>query len=769
MLKRLKVIKSRDYLIGAFFCLALLVILLVNGAGFAKDQPPSISLVQGLEPKKTGLSNPSGVAFSTQANVFYVIEALGGRQVVSDDTVIKNISVLGQDAGSTQIKLAVENPINLTMDNKFGRLLIYQNSTHQLIEIYENPAGNLNPSTLTIHLVNFGLHDPQGMTFDPIHSTLYLLDAVGPQLVRIQSQSDGSFAGATALSVSLPWADNLNLRGIGFDPSSGNLQVVSPGEQKLYELTILGELVAIRDLSEFNLSNPQGMVFALSGDQTDDPSLLSLYLADNGLPTTSPVDQFLIENNTNKPSQGKIIELSLIQPIQHNIVASFTSTLVRTTDMAAYSPPSPDPSGLTYLSSRNTLLMSDGEVEETVSGITHFMGANLWEVTLGGTVVRTANISTVPPTQVPMTNEPAGVTWNPANGHYYFSDDHGFGVFDLNPGIDGLVGTADDSWTSFSTNFYGSGDPEGITFDSWNNTLFVSDGVNQEVYQYSLSGKLLNNFDVSVYGVVDPESVEFNPVSGTLFVLSNSGNRIIVETTFSGSLIQTIDVSANGSKAPAGLAYAPSSDGSGSRHFYIVDRGIDNNADPNIIDGKMYEMTAPVPIPPVNTPPIVNAGPDQTVLLDNGAVLNGGAIDDGLPTGLLTTRWSKVSGPSNVTFANQYALATTASFSSIGTYTLRLTANDSELSSYDEINITVTPYPTITSTPTQTANFTSTSTTTSTSTPTRTATSTSKPTRTARPTSTPTRTPTLTSTPTRTATFTSTPTKILLFLPLLLK
>jgi hypothetical protein len=104
-------------------------------------------------------------------------------------------------------------------------------------------------------------------------------------------------------------------------------------------------------------------------------------------------------------------------------------------------------------------------VEETKGGITHFMGVNLWEVTLDGSVVRTANISGIPPTFVPMTNEPTGVAWNPGNGHYYFSDDNIRKVFDLNPGIDGLIGTTDDSWSSFSL-FAENGDPEGIAYDT---------------------------------------------------------------------------------------------------------------------------------------------------------------------------------------------------------------------------------------------------------------------------------------------------------------
>ena len=49
------------------------------------------------------------------------------------------------------------------------------------------------------------------------------------------------------------------------------------------------------------------------------------------------------------------------------------------------------------------------------------------------------------------------------------------------------------------------------------------------------------------------------------------------------------------------------------------------------------------------------------------------------------------SGPGTVTFANPNAVSTTAGFSEAGIYVLRLTAGDTELSSYDEVQITVSP------------------------------------------------------------------------------
>ena len=97
--------------------------------------------------------------------------------------------------------------------------------------------------------------------------------------------------------------------------------------------------------------------------------------------------------------------------------------------------------------------------------------------------------------------------------------------------------------------------------------------------------------------------------------------------------------------------------------------------------------------PPVNLPPAVNAGPDQTLTLPAAASLSGTATDDGLPNppGKLTTTWTVVSGPGTVTFGNASALATTAAFSAAGTYDLRLTASDGTLSTSDDVVVTVNP------------------------------------------------------------------------------
>ena len=75
------------------------------------------------------------------------------------------------------------------------------------------------------------------------------------------------------------------------------------------------------------------------------------------------------------------------------------------------------------------------------------------------------------------------------------------------------------------------------------------------------------------------------------------------------------------------------------------------------------------------------------------ATLSGTASDDGVPGAGLTTLWTKVSGPGTVTFGAAASLSTSATFSVLGVYVLRLTANDGEMSTSDTLTITIDSNP----------------------------------------------------------------------------
>jgi hypothetical protein len=82
-----------------------------------------------------------------------------------------------------------------------------------------------------------------------------------------------------------------------------------------------------------------------------------------------------------------------------------------------------------------------------------------------------------------------------------------------------------------------------------------------------------------------------------------------------------------------------------------------------------------------NFAPTVAAGVDRVVVLPGQTYLDGKAKDDGKPKPELSLRWSKESGPGEVTFGDAAAPTTTARFSATGDYVLKLSASDGQLQS----------------------------------------------------------------------------------------
>jgi hypothetical protein len=91
-----------------------------------------------------------------------------------------------------------------------------------------------------------------------------------------------------------------------------------------------------------------------------------------------------------------------------------------------------------------------------------------------------------------------------------------------------------------------------------------------------------------------------------------------------------------------------------------------------------------------NYPPTAAAGPDVSILRDGVAPLAGTISDDGLPSGGVQAQWSVLSPPSSVVWlACATCAVTTATFADPGDYLLRLTADDGQFQSSDELTVHV--------------------------------------------------------------------------------
>jgi DNA-binding beta-propeller fold protein YncE len=234
-------------------------------------------------------------------------------------------------------------------------------------------------------------------------------------------------------------------------------------------------------------------------------------------------------------------------------------TLENVIDTSLYVPPSPDPAGITYLSTADMLLISDSEVDEIIApNPAAYTGKNLFITDRLGLLDST--LTTYNPPDVTFSNEPSGVAYKPNNSFppnrelLYFADDNVNRIYELDPGPDGDYNTSDDIVRSYDTDVSPMNcfDPSGITYDGNRDHLFVVDDVGEEVHDIALgaNGKLdqsdaVTTFSVTALGIRNPEGIEFNPDNNHLYILSSKTfDRLIGETTIDGKLLRYLDISA---------------------------------------------------------------------------------------------------------------------------------------------------------------------------------------------------------------------------------
>lgn len=630
----------------------------------------------------TGILNPAGLAFSPKANNFQIINI---NNPVSTFTDLMSVTMDEKSNGSIRIPVADLDPVNCTFDEQLGGLLILDRSGQSLVVVPEGSDSKLQPSMLAHHNIkSWKLGKPRGMTVDQAGGQIFILDMSGPVLVKIKMASGRALEDASVTKVDLRQLGIVKPQGLAFDPATGHLHLFSQDNQTLYEITQSGEIVTTRDLSSFELTNPQALVFAPSYDTTDDPQQMSLYLVDSGLSNDPGTDA---NEKHFKSKNGNIVELALNEPALA-ADSTFRSVLNHTIDTSKFTPPSPDPCGVEYLPASNTLMICDSEVEEMDN---LWANVNLFETTLSGTLVKKSNT-------IAFTKEPTGLAYNPANGHLFISDDDGRRVFEVAPGADSLYGTSDDSRTVFQTSYFGSNDPEGMAFDSASNTLFIVDGANEEVYliKPGTDGKFngvapygddqVTNFDTNILGVHDPEGIGFYQATGHLYISDTATKTAVAEVTTTGTLVQIIDISAASALKPSGIGFGPGSSDPASVVMYLTDRRVDNNTNPSENDGKVYELSMPIGncMPTVNISSPVN-GAVYTV---GEAITFSGSASD-LEDGILSASmiWNSsidgvIGSGSSFTLSNL----------SVGIHTITAAVTNSKgISSLASVTITVNP------------------------------------------------------------------------------
>ena len=266
--------------------------------------------------------------------------------------------------------------------------------------------------------------------------------------------------------------------------------------------------------------------------------------------------------------------------------------LVRTIHTSAFSPASPDPSGIIYRPGRHRFLISDSEVDETP----RYNGSNLFTAKRRGGGYGSGTL-------LPGNKEPTDLGFNRSTGKLFVTNDDKDRISLVRPGPNGVHGTGDDTMTNFSTAAFGSTDPEGVEYDPATDRVFVCDGIDREIFKvdpvnarFGDGNDRVTHFDLARYGARDCEGLGLDYRGRNTLLAVDWMTDTIYELSMGGGLLRKLNLSAirTRSSIVADVTIAPTSnrhDRPSRKNYWIVDRHRDNKGNPLENDGLLYEMS----------------------------------------------------------------------------------------------------------------------------------------------------------------------------------
>ncbi|RPI87327.1 MAG: hypothetical protein EHM41_05345 [Chloroflexi bacterium] len=585
------------------FIILVLVIAVSTSVSSAQNQNEYHYFVRAIETEELGIDHPAGLAFSPAANAFFVARKGSAQGPPSPVNDLTEITMFEDFIGSSTLSDSIPDPTNLAFDQKTNSLFFVDTGSQELVQVPAGPDGLLPPAAQASARYNFkafGIQNSKGIAFDSLNRRLFFLDPAGKRVLAVTEDPEAGFNGEVIYQrgryvlIDLKTVSNDKFQGLGYNSNDAHLYVMNPKTKEVLEFTDTGDHVSTHNLSDNSIRDPQAMLFAASGDPTDDPAIMNLFIADSG-------------ENSDGQTYAQILEFSFTEPeITQEVPAAVSPSLVNTIDTSKWNPPSPDPTGLDYWESHGNFLLSDSEVDE----MSIFEGKNVFEFRTNGNLVSTC-------VTLDFSKEAPGLAINPGNNHIFFADDGKDRIFEIDLGADGDYCTNDDEVRSVRNSDYGVVDSEGLAFG--NGDLYIADGLSAEIYRIRPGSNGIfdgappagddnvSHFDTNSMGLRDPEGIGFSPASGTLFIVSRPDKKLLVEVSTTGNVINTFDIGFLNAVAPSGVGIGPGSNNSSQMNIYMSARGVDNNSDPKENDGKVYEISigtiSPTPTEPTPTEP----------------------------------------------------------------------------------------------------------------------------------------------------------------------
>lgn len=631
--------------------------------------------------------DPSGIAYLPGADRLFVVDG-----EVDELGIFEGANFFATNRAGAVQALGVSQPwsnepVGVGYNPENNHLFVSDDDQREVFEVVAGADGRFGSSDDTVthfDTAGFGNTDPEGVDYDPVSDSIWFADGTNAEVFRVRAGGDGRFGTSDDVETQFDIGryGARDPEGLGYDSARDTIVVVDDSSDMIYELDKTGALLNTIDTSAANMYAAAGIAVGPSTSGTG----RSYYVVARGL------------DNDNNPTEndGRLYEFSVsLDPLgtpnqppvvnagaDQSVVLPSSATLSGTvTDDGLPEPPGTVTSTWQQVSGPAPVSFADASSPSTTASFpTH--GSYVLRLTA------TDGSATV--------SDDVTVMVAPVGGANITEVRVRAGADDAEQALSGFVGLSSSDLeltTDGSTQqvvglrFAGLQVPRGATITNAY-VQFRTDEVSTGTASLTVRAEAADNAQAytSSSGNVTSRTTSTTSVSWSPPSWNATGETGAAQRTPDVSgLVQAV-VDRTGWAQGNALALQVS--GTGRRTAVAFEGGA------SFAPLLHVEYTTGGGGGTPNQPPVVDAGADLTVTLPAGAALQGTVTDDGQPDppASVTTTWSKVSGPGTVTFSPSAGTEDpTASFSEAGTYVLRLTGYDGELSGADDVTVTVTP------------------------------------------------------------------------------
>ena len=659
----------------------------------ALSTPEPLAIEQAVLLKTTQTSSfsppspdPSGLAYDPTTNRLILVDGEVEEMTIFAGVNLYEATLGGALAATGDTMDYSIEPVGLAFNVLNKHLFVSDDDAREVYEVAAGGDGQYGTSDdVVTHFdtVVFGCDDPEGIAYDSASNALFLIDGIGRKVFRVGAGPNGKFDGVpskggddvTSQFDVAPFGPQ-DPEGITWNPGSGTLYIVDEGADLIVETTTAGALVRTISLAQANLTGASAIEFAPG---SSDPSAWHVYITSRGADNDSDPNE----------NDGRLYELSISGVSAPGNAAPFVSAGPDQTagivggavlDGLVADDGLPDPPGA--LTTTWSQVSGPGTVgfgsAASVDTSASFSATGTYVLRLTADDGELAGSDELTVTVV---SGSVGLLEVPVAASSDDAEESALGVVTLNSSDLELV--QDSTLQTVGLRFASVAVPQGSLVPVAA-IQFQADEVHSGATALLIQGQAIDNAPTFTTATGNVSSRARTSAS---VVWTPPPWPVVGEAGFNQ---QTVDISpviqelVNRPGWSAGNAIAIIITGSGKRVATAY-----NGSPAGAPRLRVQHGAAPAG----NQAPAVGAGPDQSVELSMPADLDGTVSDDGLPVppGALTMAWSAVSGPGTVTFANAGAADTSATFSQLGTYVLRLSASDGALAASDELTVSVTP------------------------------------------------------------------------------